>query len=1298
METNGHAEKLVKEGFAHADARKFKEAEAAFAGALGFDSKNLKALRGRARSLRELGDFGGARAALDAALGLSPADIGLLREKAMLLFEQKQAGELLPTYEKMIAADPDNGDAAKWLIWKVILLCLSGRVEEAEKFAGEVLARRKDNTRTIARGVAQYFGREYEGAVETFDEAGGEGAAFETIARLVMAEDLRGGGAASPEAPGNLPDAERLLREALEKFRESDRLRELLGLLLLNRGQYAEALEPLLSAGEAADVTKALKRLPPEADAAGIERLLARAGKRFPAGQVLLWRGVVKFNHGQQYDEAERLFGEALRADRTNPDAWGWMMASLRFLGNHGKPEKLWEALRLAQQASELFKENEDILAQCGAVFSDAGQQERAVELFDRALAKRPDFERAFVLKLTALRIQGNDGRPEKLDDADRLLRERLAQSENDPKLLTELGLLRYDQKRYGEAFDAFTRAGDWLQIAVLLPGVQLRDEPEELKTLVGKVIEAFPAELPHAAASAYYNNGLSEEALKVVDEDGLVTLVESLRLPDAGDKDAQLRAVALAEEAVRRFPANPRLKTARGVVYREAGRYEDAVEDFVDVGGDDGTGGVLQVAARLRGLRQYEEADRLLARAEESMTTNALVSRELGQLRFWRGEFDSALPAFKRALKRDPEYVDAAIGKINTLFALQRDEEAEKCIAAAVRKFHSSPHLWTMLSAIYLDRRRLKEALAAADTAMSLPADAAADVTGEGSLPLQFKISALRLMGRAAAGEKEREARLKEAERLAEEHLKKSEKDADVRIERGLLYFDQEKFEEAEECFEAARRDSAFSEYTNLRANLSYAETLIRMGRTSEVQRFFESLKQSFPDNLDVLNQCGWFHIQRGELDKAREEFDECLRLDERSIGGLNGLGGVNFERGLYAESEDYFRRARRLAPNDPGLRANLGWALLRRGETWHLSEAERECKRALEIDPTYADAYGCLGVIAFKRGELRQSEDYFRESIRRGKREGNYTDLGALYTQMGRYEEAKKHLDEAIKINDSNFQAHVELGNLYLQTDKVKEAVWEFRRAKSINPRQEEAHRSLAAAMMRAGDNAEAEQVLRSAVKTLDSNKGQLWRLHLLLSQLLVKRGEDTGEDIWYKEAQEAADAAIRHAPDREVDPYLQRGIVSHKLGENGRAADFFAKCLKRDRDHYEAARNLKLVNNMLRRERRLERQGKIGAWVLGGVSVGLLAVLWTSYLSDWAKLSKEGKVTENMLLVMSPILLGLLVVALLLPYLAKFKMPGIEAELTKPQMDETLASGPKGSISVSLPSSSGGGSRKG
>ena len=56
----------------------------------------------------------------------------------------------------------------------------------------------------------------------------------------------------------------------------------------------------------------------------------------------------------------------------------------------------------------------------------------------------------------------------------------------------------------------------------------------------------------------------------------------------------------------------------------------------------------------------------------------------------------------------------------------------------------------------------------------------------------------------------------------------------------------------------------------------------------------------------------------------------------------------------------------------------------------------------------------------------------------------------------------------------------------------------------------------------------------------------------------------------------------------------------------------------------------------------------------------------------------------VTTTMITVLVPICLGLLVVSVVLPWLSKLKLTGLEAELTEPKPKEAMAAGPKGEIS--------------
>jgi hypothetical protein len=81
------------------------------------------------------------------------------------------------------------------------------------------------------------------------------------------------------------------------------------------------------------------------------------------------------------------------------------------------------------------------------------------------------------------------------------------------------------------------------------------------------------------------------------------------------------------------------------------------------------------------------------------------------------------------------------------------------------------------------------------------------------------------------------------------------------------------------------------------------------------------------------------------------------------------------------------------------------------------------------------------------------------------------------------------------------------------------------------------------------------------------------------------------------------------------------------------------------------------------------------------MGGMLVAIIMIvqlifMWMLYLRKL--------VSENTVLVMLPILLGLIVIAFVLPYMIKLKLPGVEAEISKPT--QKVPSGHSGGLSLS------------
>ena len=241
--------------------------------------------------------------------------------------------------------------------------------------------------------------------------------------------------------------------------------------------------------------------------------------------------------------------------------------------------------------------------------------------------------------------------------------------------------------------------------------------------------------------------------------------------------------------------------------------------------------------------------------------------------------------------------------------------------------------------------------------------------------------------------------------------------------------------------------------------------------------------------------------------------------------------------------------------------------------------------------------------------------------------------------------------------------------------------------------------------------------------------------------MSQLLIRLGDDNNKDRdRYLEALRYVNLAKQNSLNADV--YFHSGIVRYKLEEYRLARNDFRDCLKANRERFEAERFSKLADSMIKEARKISRLNAFGGAGIAIFCGLLLVVLWGIYFSGWrrpvlsptdraasattAKVVDAAKTTvategtavkpggeqtveekraattsstqqalvvdQSMLTVMTPLLLGLLVVGLVLPNLTKLKLfGGFEAEISEADVKtKDISSGPKGEISFgsSLP----------
>jgi len=774
----------------------------------------------------------------------------------------------------------------------------------------------------------------------------------------------------------------------------------------------------------------------------------------------------------------------------------------------------------------------------------------------------------------------------------------------------------------------------------------------------------------------------LVKEVLLYIDKEQYDKAVEPFA-PENGSDVAMLREVLRSIRVQRRseyiekvlgaalklFPHDPGIRSEYGWLKYVEEKYDEALDEFNKVLADKnyeslkadkfkGYESALQgKIASLRLKRQYQKAHDLLKDATLALPDHQGIQAELGWLYFDQKRFREARKIFEKIYRKGGKF---ALQWIISCFRSMRDfAAAEKWIKKALEELKDDPArigIQNEKGWLFVDKKQYVKALEAFDKVLR-------KVDETNQFALQGKIASLRLQGCFT-----------EASELVDKALLLHPDSTGILIERGWLFFDQKRLNEAEESFAKAIRLAPY----RIELKFSRIEVLMRTNRSFEAEKTLLELKKRFPNDPQVMERLGRFYIHQRDLRRAKEEFESILRSNPNDIAALGGLAAVCLVQSSYNEAIERFRKLCDMDPNNPAWYTNWAWALVREWTTQTrrrassnsslLDQAERLCERALELDPESPEAYGCLGTITFRRGKLRLSEDYLLTSIKQDSVRGNHIGLGALYVQMGRYDEAQEVLKEALRYHD-DVSAHIEFGNLFLKTGRIKEAIHEFRRAMGTDPTDEEPPRALSIALMEANELNEAETVLRDALRRLDDSKR--WRLHLTRAQLLTKRGDETENSHYYDEALKEANKAI-DLNSAHPDPHFYAGFIRAKLKDYKGARKCFQSCLEKD-DHDEAQSNLTHVQSLIQEEKKRSRGSFWAGFFVGALAVSQLVVLWYFF--------KQGKITETILSVLLPIFSGLVVVAFLIPVLYKLKLPGLEAELR--ERTDPVSSGLKGEV---------------
>ena len=159
----------------------------------------------------------------------------------------------------------------------------------------------------------------------------------------------------------------------------------------------------------------------------------------------------------------------------------------------------------------------------------------------------------------------------------------------------------------------------------------------------------------------------------------------------------------------------------------------------------------------------------------------------------------------------------------------------------------------------------------------------------------------------------------------------------------------------------------------------------------------------------------------------------------------------------------------------------AHISLAGIKLWMEWDWQGAEKECKRAIELNPNHPRTHQRYAAILSNPGR-------HAEAIAEAKRAleldpvspSTNLFLGQYFYQARQYDQAIEPLQDAIEIAPNDWVAHLNLGKIYVQQKKYSEAIEKFQKAREFSESNTETIAVMGHALAVSGKRSEAKKVL--------------------------------------------------------------------------------------------------------------------------------------------------------------------------------------------------------------------------
>ena len=461
-------------------------------------------------------------------------------------------------------------------------------------------------------------------------------------------------------------------------------------------------------------------------------------------------------------------------------------------------------------------------------------------------------------------------------------------------------------------------------------------------------------------------------------------------------------------------------------------------------------------------GLNDLDAADANAMKLAQLAPEHPMSGYLRGRIAYQRGDYDAALEYLQGVGAKFPRFVpvQTLLGAVS----LKRGEfeQAESFLSNAISE---NP-----------DNAAARQLLAETRMQMRRP-DAAAQTLRDGLRNDESNPQLLAMLGRATVQAGESDAGVE----LLEQSLATDPNNAQANIALAAAYVAQGNNAKAVELIESLPDGVIPTD----RKRVLLVVSKYREEEPGPARRQLEALLNETPDDVSIILLAGSFYLATDDLERAREQFERALELepDNRSI--MMAILRADEQQDNYARSRELFTKLRERDATDIVSRLVLARLAEQSGDHDGAIEMVRE---ANAIDDTVLLPNITLAGEAMRLNDLDTADRFAQMSVRHHPDSAQaQAAVGLVNLRRGQFAEAVSAFRRATQIDDKNFYYYYQLARAQIGVKQISPARESLQSSLRLNPQHFPSLRSLILLEVRSGNNARADDLLRSAAKAI-------------------------------------------------------------------------------------------------------------------------------------------------------------------------------------------------------------------